>query len=69
MALTSVVDCLMGDCLVGKSHIIEVASFKEVTREGAAIGVPSFVVRNHNHPHKATVIGFVSCSLRMVGVH
>ena len=68
MALAPVVDCPMGDCQVGKSHIIEVASFKGVTREGAAIGVPSYVVRNHNRPNKAAVIGFVSCSLRMVGV-
>jgi hypothetical protein len=69
VALASVVDCPMGGCLVGKSHIIEVASFKGVTREGAAIGEQSYVARNHNHPHKAAVIGFVSCSLRMVGVH
>ncbi len=60
---------LMGGCRVGKSRIVEVASFKGVARERAAIGVPSYVVRNRSHPHKAAGTGFVSCSLRKVGVH
>ena len=60
---------LMGGYRVGKSRIIKVASFKGVVRERAAIGVPNCVVKNRSHPYKAAATGFVSCSLRKVGVH
>jgi hypothetical protein len=55
-----VVDCLMGGCRLGKSRIVEVASSKGVAREMAAIGAPSYVVKNRSHPHKVAVAGFAS---------
>jgi hypothetical protein len=67
--VVTVADCLMEGCLEGKSHIIEKASFKEVTREMAAIGVLSFLVKNRSLQHKVVVISFINCSLRKVEVH
>jgi hypothetical protein len=55
--------CLRGGSRGGRSRI-EGASFK-----GAAIGVLSFLVRNHSHSDKVVVISFVSCSLRKVEGH
>ena len=69
MASVVVDYCLMGGCRVGKSHIIEEASFKGVARGRAIIKAPSCVVRNRSHQHKVAATGFASCSLRKVGVH
>jgi hypothetical protein len=63
------VDCLMGGYLVGKSRIVKGASFKGVIGERAATREQSFWVKNRNHRDKAAATGFVSCSLRKVGVH
>jgi hypothetical protein len=56
--------CLRGGSRGGRSRI-EGALFM-----GAAIiGELSFLVRNHNHLHRAVAISFVSCSLRKVEGH
>jgi uncharacterized membrane protein len=58
------VGCLRGGSRGGRSHI-EGASFMGAV----AIGVLSFLVRNHNHSLMGVVISFVSCSLRKVEGH
>jgi len=63
VALVAVASCLRGGSRGGRSRI-------EASFMGAVvIGVLSFLVRNHNHLHKAVMISFVNCSLRKVEAH